>query len=199
MTPYHHPDLSWVSVQDEKLWIYGRESFFSQNDPSILATRATSFSYQLQTKLDFEPVHYSQTAGAGLYYDSNNWIYAYVGLNDKEDQRIISILQAKLGQRIAFDFDTVPIPDGAVPELRWQYHYGRARAFYRLEDGAEWTPIADAVDVSYLSDEGSMVSPVRLAASQRCSTSSAVSMPISTIPMRNSIIIRSRQISELWI
>lgn len=154
MTPYHQPDLSWVSVQRGHLVLCGRESFFSQNDPSILATRATSFSYQLQTKLDFHPVHYSQTAGAGLYYDSNNWIYAYVGFSDKEDQRVISILQAKLGQRIAFDFDTVRIPDGAVPELRWQYHYGRAQAFYRLGEEAEWQAIADACDVSYLSDEG---------------------------------------------
>ena len=154
MTPYHQSDLSWVSVQHGRLVLCGRESFFSQNDPSILATRATSFSYQLQTKLDFHPVHYSQTAGAGLYYDSNNWIYAYVGLSDKEDQRVISILQAKLRQRIAFDFDTVRIPDGAVPELRWQYHYGRAQAFYRLDEEAEWQAIADTVDVSYLSDEG---------------------------------------------
>lgn len=41
-----------------------------------------------------------------------------------------------------------------MPELRWQYHYGRAQAFYRLDEEAEWQAIADTVDVSYLSDEG---------------------------------------------
>ena len=37
-----------------------------------MATRATSFDYILQTKLVFKPEHFSQTAGCGLYYDSNN-------------------------------------------------------------------------------------------------------------------------------
>lgn len=41
-----------------------------------------------------------------------------------------------------------------MPELRWQYHYGRAQAFYRLDEDVEWQAIADACDVSYLSDEG---------------------------------------------
>ena len=154
MTPYHQRALSWVAVENRHLVLSGRGSFFSRNDPSILATRATSFAYTLQTKLDFRPEHFSQMAGAGLYYDSNNWIYVYIGLNDKETQRVISILQAKLGMRIAFDFDTVAIPEAAVPELRWRYDRGKAQPFYRLEEGLDWQAITDAVDVSYLSDEG---------------------------------------------
>jgi xylan 1,4-beta-xylosidase len=154
MTPYHQPDLSWVFVENSHLVLSGRGSFFSQNNPSIMATRATSFAYTLQTKLDFRPEHFSQTAGAGLYYDSNNWIYAYIGLNDKENQRVISILQAKLGTRIAFDFDTVAIPEESVPEIRWHYENGKAQAFYRLAETSEWQALADAIDVSYLSDEG---------------------------------------------
>lgn len=154
MAPYHQPEAEWVRVEAGHLALRGRGSFFSQRNPSLLATRATSFAYLLQTKVEFEPEHYSQTAGLGLYYDANNWIYAYVGLNDRENCRIISILQAKLGQRLAFDYDRVEIPPGAVPELRWHYEWGTAQAYYRLEEGAAWQPLGEALEVSYLSDEG---------------------------------------------
>lgn len=153
MTPYHQQDDSWVKVANQQLQIKGRDSFFSQNTPSIMATRATSFNYIIQTKLEFHASHYSETAGLGLYYDSNNWLYVHVGLNDKEDHAVISVLQAKLGQRIAFDNDTVLIPDQPV-ELRIHYSFGQAEIFYRLSENEEWTQIADAIDVSYLSDEG---------------------------------------------
>lgn len=154
MTPYHQQDSSWVAVREGHLSLWGRGSFFSRNNPSILATRATSFSYLLQTKLDFRPEHYSQTAGLGLYYDSNNWVYAYVGKSDKGNSRIISILQAKLGTRISFDFNVEEIPPEAVPELRWHYDKGAAQAFYRLDAASDWQAIAAALDVTYLSDEG---------------------------------------------
>lgn len=154
MTPYHFPEPSWVRVQNGVLSIAGRGSFFSRNNPSILATRATSFAYNLQTKVDFKPEHFSQTAGVGLYYDAGNWVYACVGLNDKGTGRVIAVLQAKLGQRIAFDFDKIELPAGAVPELRWHYQHGQAQAFCRWGDQTQWRSLTEPLDVSYLSDEG---------------------------------------------
>lgn len=153
MTPYHMRDKSWAEIQDKHLVLRGRNSFFSQNSPSILATRATSFAYTIQTKLSFRPDHFSETAGLGLYYDSNNWLYLNVCLDDKESHLVVSVLQAKLGQRIPFDFDVTAIPEGTL-ELRMTYDYGKAAMFYRLEGEAEWQQIAGTVDVSYLSDEG---------------------------------------------
>ena len=153
MTPYHQKDSSWAKINDSHLEIFGRNSFFSQNNPSILATRATSFEYTIQTKLSFKPIHFSQTAGTGFYYDSNNWLYANVALNDKEEKLTLSILQAKLGQRIPYDFDVVEIPDAPV-EIRLEYSYGKAKVFYRTEGNEDWIQIADAIDITYLSDEG---------------------------------------------
>lgn len=153
MTPYHQQDVSWVSVQKNKLQIQGRDSLFSQNTPSILAMRATAFDYIVQTKLAFHANHYSETAGLGLYYDANNWLYLHLGLNDKEDHPVLSILQAKGGQRLSFDNDTILIPDQPL-ELRIHYDYGQATMFYRLQENDAWQQIATPIDVSYLSDEG---------------------------------------------
>lgn len=153
MTPYHRQDTSWVHIIDGHLAIHGRNSFFSQVSPSIMATRATSFDYTVQTKISFQPNHYSETAGLGLYYDANNWLYAHLKLNDKEDSIIISILQAKLGQRIEHEFYQAAVPDGVV-EICLHYAYGMALIYYRLNDEQDWCELAPKIDVSYLSDEG---------------------------------------------
>lgn len=153
MTPYHRQDTSWVHAADGHLKIYGRNSLFSQVTPSIMATRATSFDYTLQTKVCFQPNHYSETAGLGLYYDANNWFYIHLSLNDKEDTVILSILQAKLGQRIHHEFYQAIIPGGAV-EIRLHYLYGIALSSYRLSSETGWCELAPKIDVQYLSDEG---------------------------------------------
>lgn len=49
-----------------------------------MATRATSFNYSVTTQLTFKPTHYSQTAGLGLYYDSNNWVYLHLTQAENE-------------------------------------------------------------------------------------------------------------------
>ncbi|MGM9576121.1 MAG: family 43 glycosylhydrolase [Anaerovibrio sp.] len=153
MTPYHQQNTSWVRTRNGHLEIEGRNSLFSQQEPSIMATRATSFAYEIQAELSFKPDHYSETAGIGLYYDSNNWLYAYIGLDDREENLVLSILQAKLGHRISYDFDKIQISRDHL-ELKVVYDYGMAKVFYRLDSQEAWDNIGGTIDVRYLSDEG---------------------------------------------
>lgn len=153
MTPYHQQNDSWVRIRNGHLEIEGRNSLFSQQEPSIMATRATSFAYEIQAELSFKPDHYSETAGIGLYYDSNNWLYVYIGLDDREENLVLSILQAKLGQRISYDFDKIQISREHL-ELKVVYDYGMAKVFCRLDSQEAWENIGGIIDVRYLSDEG---------------------------------------------
>lgn len=155
MTPYREQKQTWTNTIEHPgfLRIYGGNSFFSQVNPAIMATRATSLNYTVQTAVRFSPNHYSQTAGLGLYYDSNNWFYAHLGLSDKEDVTVLKVLQAKLGERIDDMFIEVKIPSDSV-ELKINYRLGIAKVFYRCMNSHTWQLLVDGIDVSYLSDEG---------------------------------------------
>lgn len=153
MTPYRNQATSWVNTTEHPgyLRIHGTDSFFSQINPAIMATRATSFEYEVETKVAFQPRHYSETAGVGLYYDSNNWLYLH--LNDIEEKGIptLSILQAKHGERIEFHSHRIPIVSGEV-SLKIVYDHGRVALYYQVSE--EWIQLLEGVDASYLSDEG---------------------------------------------
>lgn len=155
MTPYHEQNSDWVNTTDNPghLRIYGRNSFFSQDDPAIMATRATSFDYEVQTSLQFQPQHYSQTAGLGLYYDSNNWLYARLCQTDDEQGVVLRILQAKLGERIDHLFNEVAVTTGQI-ELKLKYQTGMVTIFYRFSVNESWKILENQIDVTYLSDEG---------------------------------------------
>lgn len=153
MTPYREQNHSWVNTDERNgyLRIKGENSFFSQNNPAIMATRATSFDYEVSTKVEFHPEHYSQTAGVGLYYDSNNWLYLYLTYSEELNQSVLTILQAKLGERIEYPYHVILQEDG-VSKLKIDYHYGTAKLYYKK--GNEWKLFCSDIDVSYLSDEG---------------------------------------------
>ena len=154
MTPYRAQTPNWVNTHERPghLRIYGQNSLFSQFNPSIMATRATSFNYDIQTKVEFHPEHYSQTAGVGVYYDSNNWIYLHLTHSEQLNATILTILQAKLGTRIEFVNHRIVIPNGQV-ELKLSYRDGFVSLFYRIEK-EEWNNIINQIDATYLSDEG---------------------------------------------
>lgn len=155
MTPYHNQNSSWVNTIENKghLRIHGRNSFFSQIEPSIMATRATSFNYTVETKLSFDPDHYSETAGLGLYYDSNNWLYACICQSDDESSLILKVLQAKLGTRIDHYKSAITLPIDTV-SIQINYLNGFAQISYRTKASESWKILLDKVDVTYLSDEG---------------------------------------------
>ena len=74
------------------------------------------------------------------------WLCAHLKLNDKEDNVILSILQAKLDQRIEYEFNQVDVPNGEA-EIRLHYDYGIALIEYRLNNSDDWKQIAPKIDV----------------------------------------------------
>ncbi len=169
LSPYRDPDEAWVSTTERPhhLRIHGGDSLFSQINPSVMATCATSFRYELTTHVEFHPRHYSEQAGAGLYYDSNNWIFARLYHSEQLDSTVLSVLQAKLGQRSEYPDNIVPIASAsdsasdsdstsasAQVELRLSYSYGVLDIYYREEPASSWQVLKSGIDASYLSDEG---------------------------------------------
>ena len=155
LTPYRHQDNNWVNTLENSgyLRIYGGDSFFSQNYPSIMATRATSFVYTLETELYFSPNHYSETAGGGLYYDSNNWIYARLYWSESLQAVTLSVLEARLGKRKEYSHTKVKVLDSHV-QLKIAYKFGRVAIYYRFKETGTWQNLITDIDVTYLSDEG---------------------------------------------
>ena len=157
MTPYRNQEKSWVNTSERAgyLRIRGADSLFSQMNPSIMATRATSFNYTVETQVSFNPDHYSETAGLGLYYDSNNWLYLHITYSEETDTPVLTILQAKHGKRIEYPYHRVNISTGKAA-LKIIYKNGQAQLFYQLPDEIEWNAFDEGefIDVTYLSDEG---------------------------------------------
>lgn len=155
MTPYQAQTIEWVNTTERPgfLRIYGGDSFFSQVNPSIMATRATSFLYEIDTKVIFNPNHYLETAGVGLYYDSNNWVYLHITYSEITKGPVLSVLQAKLGERKEIFQPIIEVPSGTV-ELKIIYNMGFSEMYFRLVDQEEWQLVMEKIDVTYLSDEG---------------------------------------------
>lgn len=154
MTPYREQHKDWVNTSEHQghLRIHGENSLFSQIKPAIMATRATSFNYEFKTKLEFHPKHYSETAGAGLYYDCNNWLYLNLTYSEEHKSTILTISQAKLGQKIEYPDHSVKVSHDKA-ELKIIYKDGFASLFYKTEY-EDWDNVLRNLDVSYLSDEG---------------------------------------------
>jgi xylan 1,4-beta-xylosidase len=155
MTPYREQQEEWVNTTERPghLRIYGQNSLFSQVNPAIMATRATSFKYELKTHVQFHADHYSETAGMGLYYDSNNWLYVHLTYSERAEGMILTVLQAKLGERMEYVHHQVLVTEQQA-ELKLVYNEGFADISYRFEEQMEWQALLKKIDVSYLSDEG---------------------------------------------
>lgn len=154
LTPYRDQQAAWVNTVERPgcLRIHGENSFFSQIHPAIMATRATSLHYEVQTRVEFHPDHYSETAGLGLYYDSNNWLYVHLTHSESEGT-VLYVLQAKLGERIELVHNYIPVPEETA-ELKLIYNAGIASILYRFGDNGDWQAFVENIDVLYLSDEG---------------------------------------------
>lgn len=157
--PLHYQSLripitsSWCDLNARHGWLrlYGRESLSSHHDQSLIARRQQDFSFTAQTCLDFSPSSFQQMAGLVCIYDTTNYLYLFVTLNQK-GERTVNLMINDLN-KFAF-----PIGDGITLEnnnpiyLKVNVDYDAAYFFYSFDE-ENWHPVGHYVEYSKLSDE----------------------------------------------
>lgn len=127
------PELDYsLTARSGWLRLYGGQSLSSHHRQTLFARRWESFSFTVETKLDFAPANFQQMAGLILYYDTCNWIYAYTTYNEKKSGRVVRILRCD-NKDFAYGSEEFLVPAGPVT-LRAEVRGATAQFFFAAED-----------------------------------------------------------------
>ena len=113
------------NFEDKKIFYFIFINYFVNNDNGMAKIYVWSFLYEIDTKVIFNPNHYSETAGVGLYYDSNNWVYLHITYSEITKGPVLSVLQAKSGEIKEIFHPIIEVTSGTV-ELKIIYNMGFA-------------------------------------------------------------------------
>lgn len=146
-------DESWASFKKRPGWLrlVGRESLHSLFEQSLLAQRVTSFTQTAETCIEFEPSHFTQSAGLICWYDTRTHYYLRV-THDSERGKILGIVLSDDGVYDELLNSEIVIND-------WKRIYVRAHiAHDKLQFAAgpapdKLNPIGRVLDASKLSDD----------------------------------------------
>ena len=154
-------DAERTCCTDDGLAVAGGDSPSSLFDRTGVSRRATSFNWRAETTLSFAPIHYNQTAGLLVEYDSRAFRYLNVSWDEEHGCRVIDVLTNDNG---AF---TMPLGNEAriaVPadaesiHLATEVHNADLQFFYAF-DGDAWSPVLAedgaplTLDAAVMSDE----------------------------------------------
>ncbi|MGG4552712.1 glycoside hydrolase family 43 protein [Paenibacillus humicus] len=143
-------DESWCSLSERpgRLRIHAGESAQSLFSHHIVAIRQTHKSFRAETALDHEPTLYLQMAGLMLYLNEDNYWYAYVS-HEEGRGRVLRLLRC---ERDEFTLEPVIIDlkEGSV-RLAVEVSGVNGQFFYGGEGAAEWQPVGQPQNISFLS------------------------------------------------
>lgn len=144
-------DRASLSARPGWLRLYGEESLESRFNQTLLACRQQDHGMRAETKMDFSPVSYQQTAGLVYYYDTYSHFYACVTRDEKKG-RVLTMMVEEL-----YKF-TMPLGVGVVlPEngsvwLRLDVD-GLAAQFSYSINGEDYKPFGPVLNAGVMSDE----------------------------------------------
>ncbi len=133
------------------LRLYGKESFTSCHQQTLLAHRQQSFNVEVTTKLDFQPKNFQTMAGLVYYY--NNLSYYYVYITEEEGTgRVLSMISCILGKGSQPIGMGISLPDTGEVYLRLTTNKETAYFSYSL-DKENYIRIGNDLDATVLSDD----------------------------------------------
>ncbi len=136
------------------LRLHGRETIGSLFRQALVARRQQSHCFSAATVVEFEPVHFQQTAGLVCYYNSSKFHYLYVSYDERGGKhlRVMSCVPDST-QTDAFTAPVSILASKPV-HLRVEVDYERLHFGYRVESvDNQWRWLPQQFDASILSDE----------------------------------------------
>ncbi|MFT3788671.1 MAG: glycoside hydrolase family 43 protein [Tepidisphaeraceae bacterium] len=148
-------DESWATLTERPghLRLRGRESLHSLFEQSLLARRIESACCTITTKLQFQPTHFTQSAGLIVYYDTRQHYYLRITHDERADGRVLGIVQTDDGAYSELPETQIKL-DGWPDAIHLRAHIDRERLqFSASADGAAWRAVGCPLDFTRLSDD----------------------------------------------
>jgi len=146
------PDWVQLTVRRSHLRIHGGQSPVGRMRPSLVARRVTARHCALETTVDFHPRNFRQLAGLTAYYNTRNWHYAYLTLDD-DGRRVLELMSCDGGRRIQHTGCRVDTTGADQVRLRVHFDGPVVRFAYSLTPDSDWRPLPEDLDATILSDE----------------------------------------------
>ncbi len=142
----------YMSLSKRPGWLrlYGRSGLSSKFSQSLLARRWTDFSFDVSTKMEFEPEVFKQMAGLILMYDTDNYLYLHVS-HDEEIGKCISILRAE-NKNYSYPVGFQPLEKGKALILKASVRKKKCQFYYGYEE-EDMKKLGEEFATGFLSDE----------------------------------------------
>jgi xylan 1,4-beta-xylosidase len=150
------PEESWVSLTERPgfLRLYGRDSFSSLHDQSLIARRLQHFHADAETVVEFEPESFQQLAGLVVYYNTHNWAFLRI-TRDEEAGKILGVTVTDDGA-YREDGDQIRLEGERRVSLRVSFDLSSFRFSYALGEAAgedDWKQVGPELPLEMVSDE----------------------------------------------
>ena len=144
---------AWLSLRERPGWLRlrGRDSLHSWFDQSLIARRVQHFQFSAETRLEFAPVNFMQSAGLICYYDTRTHFYLRV----MQDEARGKILGITLTDDTVYD----ELAEMQIEIQNWGSIFLRVTVDFRKlqfsasPDGREWRNLGPVLEASKLSDD----------------------------------------------
>ena len=146
-------DASWANLAERPGWLRlrGRESQHSYFEQSFVAKRLQHFRAAAETRLEFDPTHFTQMAGLICWYDTRTHYYLRVTCDDS-GRKVLGIVLTDDGVYDEIIESQIVIDDWGQIFLRAEIDHARLD-FFASPDGTGWRQIGPTLDASKLSDD----------------------------------------------
>lgn len=139
-----------LTVRPGWLRLYGGQSLSSHHKQTLFARRWQNFHFTASVTLDFIPRNFQQMAGLALFYDTCNWIYAFVTYNEETNGRILQIMCCD-NNDFSYGSEAISLSDGPV-SLLVEVDRDCAQFYYRTGSCA-WNILGGTQPANHLSDD----------------------------------------------
>jgi xylan 1,4-beta-xylosidase len=130
--------------------LYGRESFLSTFDQSLIARRQQHLHCTAETAIEFSPRTFQQMAGLAAYYNTRSHAYLYLTAHEETTELVLRLIVSRDGG--VSEAGVASLHAYKKLELGVDIDATTMQFRYRLDEGV-WHWIGDVIETYFLSDE----------------------------------------------